>query len=99
MADRVVRQNGERLVKISEELTTQAGELKALYDQFFDEIDKNLSDSNDQVIWFGQRASGCKNHANQSKPTFEEMKKAVEELAITINEHANSWGTMDSSGY
>ena len=96
---RVVRQNGEKLVKISQDLIGQAGTFKTLYDQFFDEIDTNLSDSDDTKIWWGIRAQGCKTKAAENRPTFDEMKKAIEDLANKIEEHATTYGTMDSSGY
>lgn len=96
---RVVRQNGEKLVKISQDLIAQAGTFKTLYDQFFDEIDTNLSDSDDTKIWWGVRAQGCRKKAEQTRPTFDEMKQSIEKLANKVEEHATTYGTMDSSGY
>ena len=98
--DNVIRQNGPKLVKISETLETKKAELTKLREELYAELERCMGGpEEDGKIWYGPRAQGCKGEANKKIPDFQAMETELGSLSAKVNGDANSWGVHENSKY
>ena len=96
----VIRQNGPELVKISEDIENVERMVKTKYEEMFSDL-KDCLGTPDEVnkIWYGPRAAGCLREAEKGRPIYQEMSRALIELANKVNGDANAWGAQQNSKY
>jgi len=95
-----IRQNGPALVKVANRLQEIAREFEATYEQMYSTLDRNLGNPQEEnKIWYGPRADGCKRLAFKEKDKFVQMKTDLNRLSQTIEAQAQAWGAQQNKKY
>lgn len=96
----VIRQDGHSLQNISAELRDIVREITNRTEEMFADCDRVMGNETETgKSWYGPRAAGCKVEINKAQPTYNEMEKAIDEVATKVNGDAISWGRQQTSKY
>ncbi len=96
----IIRQSGRGLVDVANSVRDKANNFRRIVEQMYQDIDSCLGDENQQQkIWYGPRAMGCKNQTFKAKPTMDNVAKDLNDLSDILVGQAKTWGQQQTSKY
>lgn len=92
-----VRQDGERLLEIAEEIRANGDSFKSMYQSIFDEMDTRLgAEESGSRAWWGPQATRFNEAFGKKIEEFEKAFTNITEMADNLENQANAWNTFES---
>ena len=91
-----MHQDGEALKRDAEAIRTAANNYKREIDNLYQEVNNNVSASDEGKSWYGPKAGEFSNAVENLRGDFEKIYTSLNEAADNLSAQADTWASFES---
>ena len=90
-----VKQDGEELIRIAEDIRELASDFLKEKNNFFDEVHREIGEDESKKTWYGPNATSFITEFDKTEEEFQKAYDNIMSMASNLESQANSWNAFE----